>query len=133
MSYNNKLRLFYAAAFLILLLAEILIAVFVHDSFVRPYLGDVIVVWVVYAFVRIFIPVRFVWLSPAVFVFSAGVELLQGIHIADLFGITDPVLRTIIGTSFDIKDILCYGAGCILLTVYELIIQKRHKRELLQD
>ena len=45
---QKKKRAFYAAAFLILLAIEVLIALFVHDRFVRPYLGDVIVVIVVY-------------------------------------------------------------------------------------
>ena len=42
----------YGLVFLLLLGVEIVIALFVHDRFVRPYLGDVLVVWVVYGFRR---------------------------------------------------------------------------------
>ena len=51
-----KKRLFYLVATLVLLAIEVLIALFVHDSFVRPYVGDMLVVVVIYAFVRIFVP-----------------------------------------------------------------------------
>ena len=40
MSHINK-RLKYLIAFLLMFAVEVLIAAFVHDGFVRPYLGDV--------------------------------------------------------------------------------------------
>ncbi|WP_243134546.1 DUF2809 domain-containing protein [Enterocloster asparagiformis] len=49
---NNQLRLRYTLAFLALFALEAFIALRVRDRFVRPYLGDVMVVWVVYCFVR---------------------------------------------------------------------------------
>ena len=36
-------RIGYAIATVILLLIEVLIAIYVHDAFVRPYIGDVLV------------------------------------------------------------------------------------------
>ena len=49
-------RLHYGITFLILLMIEVVIAIYVHDDFIRPYIGDVLVVAVVYCFVRIFVP-----------------------------------------------------------------------------
>ena len=46
----------YLAAFVILFLIEAAIALWVHDRFIRPYIGDVLVVVLVYVFVRIFFP-----------------------------------------------------------------------------
>ena len=57
----NK-RIAYGIATFILLIIEVLIALFVHDAFIRPYIGDVLVVIVIYTFVRIFIQERFVFL-----------------------------------------------------------------------
>lgn len=51
----NK-RIVNSTAFIVLLAVEIFIALFVHDSVVRPYIGDVLVVIVLYFFVRIFLP-----------------------------------------------------------------------------
>ena len=115
---QKKKRAFYAAAFLILLAIEVLIALFVHDRFVRPYLGDVIVVIVVYCFVRIWEPKRFRLLPLWVFCFAVCVEILQYVRIVEILGVQDNAfLRTVIGTSFSWEDILCYAAGCVVLAV----------------
>lgn len=123
---KNK-RLFYGILFAVLVITEVVIGVFVHDGFVRPYLGDVIVVIAIYALVRIIIPEKYSFLPLAVFIFAVIVELLQGVHIADILGVKNAVLRAIIGTSFDRKDIICYAAGCILLGIYEIISRKNKK------
>ena len=46
-----KKRFFNFILFMIFLAIEVLIALYVHDDFVRPYLGDVLVVVVLYFFV----------------------------------------------------------------------------------
>ena len=64
-------RIGYAIATVILLLIEVLIALYVHDAFVRPYIGDVLVVIVIYTFIRIFVPERCKLLPLYVFIFAA--------------------------------------------------------------
>ena len=49
-------RAAYGIAALILLVVEVLIALFVNDQFVRPYLGDVLAVVLVYASLRAVTP-----------------------------------------------------------------------------
>ena len=48
-------RWFYAICFIGLFIVETLIALFVRDAFIRPYMGDILVVILIYCFVRIFI------------------------------------------------------------------------------
>ena len=120
---KNK-RIIYSVLFIVLVIVEVFIGVFVHDSFVRPYIGDVLIVIVIYCFIRIFIPEKVKMLPLYIFLFSAGVEVLQGLHIADMLGITSPLIRTIIGTVCDPKDIVCYAAGCVILGIYEIIIHR---------
>lgn len=126
----NK-RVFYLLATVLLIAAEVLIALFVHDSFVRPYLGDVIVVVVVYCFVRIFIPEKVYLLPLYVFLFAVLVEVLQYFHIVDLLGLGNSTFfRVLIGGVFDLKDILCYGSGCLLLGAWELFrFRRAHEKE----
>lgn len=120
-------RVAYLFATLILLGIEIMIALFVHDKFVRPYVGDMLVVMVLYTFIRIFLPERMRLLPFYIFVFSALVELLQYIQIVKLLGLeNNRFFAILIGSTFDIKDILCYGIGCLLLGGYELIIFRRN-------
>lgn len=120
-----KKRVAYGITTLILLSIEVFIALFVHDTFVRPYIGDVLVVIVIYTFVRIFVPEGCVLLPLYVFVFAAGVEVLQLFHMVDLLGLGDSrFFRTLIGSVFDMKDILCYAVGCLILFIITMLRKK---------
>lgn len=116
-----KKRLFYIVATLILLAVEVSIALFVHDNFVRPYIGDVLVVVVIYTFVRIWVPEKIRLLPLYIFVFAAGVEMLQYFRIVEVLGWQDNrFLSVLVGSVFDVKDIICYGVGCAILFVWEI-------------
>ena len=119
----KKERIQYLLCFIMLLMIEICIAVYVHDQFIRPYIGDILVVVVIYCFIRIFFPKGIKGLPVDIFLFAVVVEVLQYIHIAEILakiGMPDNIiLQTAIGATFDMKDIICYGVGCILLLGYE--------------
>lgn len=118
-------RITYIAATIILLVTEVLIGLFVHDRFVRPFVGDVLVVILIYTFIRIFIPEKFRLLPLFVFVFAAGVEVLQYFDIVTVLHLeNNPLMRTVIGTSFDVHDILCYFTGCLITGVWEIVGNK---------
>lgn len=122
---KKKERIKYGAAFLFLLTMEVLIALYMHDDFVRPYIGDVLVVIVIYCFIRIWIPDKCRLLSLYVFLFAAGVEGLQCLDIISMLGLEENVfLRVLVGSVFDWKDILCYAAGCAILAGYEVVRRK---------
>ena len=70
-------RVFYLIVFILLMVVETLIALYVHDDFIRPYIGDIIVVIVLYSFVRIFIPEKCRLLPLYIFIFSVAVEVMQ--------------------------------------------------------
>ncbi len=123
---QKKLRVAYLIAFLVLLFTEILIGAFVHDAFVRPYVGDVLVVILIYCLIRIVKPTGIKLLPLYVFIFALIVELLQLAKIVDLIGIPhDSIVAIMVGTSFSFIDIICYAVGCGITYVTELIIKKR--------
>jgi len=125
----NK-RLVYGIVTILLLVIEVLIALFVHDAFVRPYVGDVLVVVVLYTFIRMFIPEGCKLLPLYIFIFAAGVEVLQLFHIVDVIGLgNNRFFRVLIGSVFDIKDIICYALGCFILGGYELIVYNVSKKK----
>ncbi|WP_257236683.1 DUF2809 domain-containing protein [Nostoc sp. 'Peltigera malacea cyanobiont' DB3992] len=70
----NK-RYFYLT--LILFLIEICIAVFVNDSFIRPFIGDVLVVILIYCFVKTFWNIHSSIAALSVLAFSCAIEILQ--------------------------------------------------------
>ena len=118
---TNK-RSFYLAMTVFWLAVEVVIACYVHDRFIRPYVGDVLVVVVVYCFVRIWVPHGVRLLPLYVFLFAAGVEVLQYFHLVELLGVgNNTFLRVVLGSVFDVKDILCYGIGCVFLEGFERV------------
>lgn len=121
-----KQRLIWAAAFLILLAAEVCIALFVHDSFVRPYLGDVLAVVTVYCGARIVFPQRLRWLSAAVLALAVCVELVQLTDFSSLFG-EGSFMAVLLGSTFDPHDLLCYAIGGIVCVVCDILIFIRRK------
>ena len=122
---KRKKRIIYLFVTFILFGIELLIALFVHDKFIRPYVGDVLVVVLIYTFMRIFLPEGVRLLPLYIFLFAAGVEVLQYFRIVEVLGLSDNrILSVVIGSVFDWKDIVCYGVGCVVLGVYEFIKEK---------
>ena len=121
-------RLFYVIVTGLLLLVEVLIALFVRDNFIRPYVGDMLVVILIYCLLRILIPERVRLLPLYVFLFAVGVELLQAVDIVHLLGLGEnSFFQILIGSTFDVKDIACYVIGCALTGIYEYVIWKRRE------
>jgi len=119
-------RVCYAIATLALLAIEVLIALFVRDNFVRPYVGDVLVVIALYTLVRIFIPEKCHLLPLWIFLFAAAVEVLQYFEIVRLLGLSNSrFMSVLIGGTFDWEDIACYAVGCALLGLFEFWRKKR--------
>ncbi|MBR1811739.1 MAG: DUF2809 domain-containing protein [Clostridia bacterium] len=126
---NKQLRLYYCVAAVLLLGIEVCIALFVHDAFVRPYVGDALVVIVIYCLIRIVFPRNPKLLPLYVFLFSAGVEFLQYFDFVNLLGLGHiRFFRVLIGATFDGMDILCYAVGCLFLGIYEIIIYNKRKK-----
>lgn len=125
---NGKIRLIYAAAFVLLLGIEVCIALFVHDSFVRPYIGDVLVAVVVYCAARIVFPWRFWLMSAVVFLFAATVELVQLTPLSQMFP-EGGFIATVLGSTFDPKDLLCYAAGSILCLLWDIFIVRKCRND----
>lgn len=113
-------RVVYISLTVFLLAVEVLIALFVRDRIVRPYIGDMLVVVVIYTFVRIWIPDSVPLLPLYVFLFATVVEISQYFNLIELLGVSDSkFMRILLGTSFDVKDIVCYAVGCALVWVAE--------------
>lgn len=119
-------RLKYAAAFAALFIIEILIAVFVHDAFVRPYIGDVLVVMLVCAFLRILFPEKPVALPVYATLFAVLIEAMQYFDFVKMLGFeNNPIISTALGRTFDIKDIICYIIGGAIFFAAEKLVRRK--------
>ena len=127
-------RLHYGITFLILLMIEVVIAIYVHDDFIRPYIGDVLVVAVVYCFVRIFVPDGVKLMPLYVFIFAAFVEVMQYFQLVKVLGLEENIFaRILIGSTFDIKDIFCYFIGFIIIIALEILKRKKQVHDVIKD
>ena len=94
----KKTRTVYALFFFILLITEICIALFVNDSFIRPYIGDALVTVLISCFLRVFIPKGLSYLPLLVFIFAVTVETAQYFDIVRLLGLeSNTFISTVIG------------------------------------
>ena len=82
-----KPRLYYTAAFLVILALEVYIALFVRDSFIRPYGGDVLVTVLLCCFGRILFFDRIKLMPLWVLLFAVGVEVGQYFDFVTLMGL----------------------------------------------
>ncbi len=119
-----KVRLSYIVATVVLLIVEVLIGAFVHDDFVRPYVGDVLVTALLCTMGRIVFP-KWRWLPLAVLVFSFAVEAVQLLELDRVLGLEGTVFGIAIGSTFDIADLICYAIGCLAFFVVEVFIKKK--------
>lgn len=122
---NLKSRIIFLAVFILLFATEVLIALYVHDDFVRPYVGDMIVTVVVWSFARIIFPDKLKLMSLYVMIFATLVEVGQYFNYVEILGVTNPILVTMMGTSFAWADIACYAVGCIVAAVTDCILFRK--------
>lgn len=111
----------YVLPTLVLLLVEILIGIFVEDRIIRPYGGDVLVVILIYTFLRIWISADAMVLAFGVLIFSFIVELTQALGLVYWLGLGDYQLAVIImGNSFAWLDLFAYFIGYLIIIIWEI-------------
>ena len=110
---------------------EVLIALYVKDDFVRPYVGDYLVVMLIYCAVRTFIKANPVKVAIAVLLFAYMVEVLQYFRIVDRLGLSgNQLAKTVIGYGFEWLDMLAYTLGVLTILLVEWGIKKRNVEHL---
>ncbi|MEP0948837.1 DUF2809 domain-containing protein [Leptolyngbya subtilissima] len=95
-----------------------MIAIFLDDRIIRPLIGDILVVVLIYCFIKAFWQVRPITAALGVFAFTCLIEGLQYLQLVDRIGLRDNrLIATVLGTTFDSKDILAYAIGAALMLV----------------
>ena len=124
MSHNTRLRLGYGLAALLLLVIEVLIALFVRDRFIRPYGGDILVTLLICCVIRVILPRGYrLPIGGGVLIFAILVEIGQFFGLVYLLGLGHiGFFRILIGTGFSWWDMVCYAAGCILFVAGDALL-----------
>jgi hypothetical protein len=120
-----KFDLKYFAITISLFIIEFIIALYVHDNFVRPYFGDVLVVILIYCFIKSFYNLKVIIASTFVLLFAFTIEFLQYLNIVEMLELQNSkTARTVIGTSFSWADIISYVAGILIVNLIEYFCRK---------
>lgn len=113
-------RLRYFLLTLALFSIEVLIALYVNDSTVRPYVGDYLVVMLVYGAVRTVLRSSVKSQLIGVLLFAYAVEVLQYFRLIAWLGWQDNRLaRMVLGSHFEWVDMLAYTLGVITIWFLE--------------
>jgi hypothetical protein len=108
--FSFKLK--YFALFILIFIVEILIAKFLTDQFIRPFVGDVLVVVLIYFFFKSFLNISYKKIAIGVLIFACCIEVLQLFHLVQLLHLEhNKIMRIAIGSVFDFKDIIAYCIG----------------------
>jgi Protein of unknown function (DUF2809) len=109
----------YASLAMLMLLVEVAIARYVRTGLIRCFVGDVLVVVLVYTVLRACLALPAKYLALTAFVFACCIEVLQAFHLVDLFGLhaqtpLHKVMRIALGATFDWWDFVAYACGYAL-------------------
>ena len=121
-------RILYLLIFCGLLAVEVGIALLINDSFVRPYVGDMLVTLLLCCLCRVIVPCKVRLLPLYVFIFAACVEIGQYFDLVALLGLNDNrIISIALGRTFSWMDLVCYAVGCLAAFLLDQIIIKKAK------
>ena len=124
LTFNGR----YLLLAVIILFIEIFIALFVSDTFIRPFLGDALVVILIYCTLRIFLNVKYWKAALGVFIFASAIEVLQYFDYVKLLGLeNNRVLSVAMGRTFEWLDFAAYLTGFLIILAVEKIVRRRER------
>jgi Protein of unknown function (DUF2809) len=98
-----------------------------HIGWLRGFVGDMLAVVLVYYGFKSFVRARPLWLAVAALLVGYAVELAQ--YLSHLAGwkISQPILRTLVGSTPDWWDMLAYTLGFGMVLLAEHLFTQRER------
>ena len=116
----------YLIVAIIIFIIEALIALYVKDKIIRPYIGDFLVVILIYCSIRSFLNFSIINTALGTLVFAYLVEFLQFLNLIEVLGLENSRLANIIiGNFFEWIDIIAYTAGIGSVLLFEKFFLKK--------
>jgi len=105
---------------------ELYIARYVTDSIIRPFVGDMLVVILLYTGIRSFMSLPYLKLAVGVLLFAYGVELSQALELIYVLHWENyRWAKLLLGSVFDWWDMLAYTLGFFSIHFFERWCQFR--------
>jgi hypothetical protein len=119
LAFNPKYLIFTVILFAV----EICIALFLTDAVTRPFVGDVLVVILIYCFFRIFLNAAYWKIALAVFLLACLIEVLQYFDYVARLGLeNNRLISVILGRTFEPIDFIAYFTGFLFVILIEKFI-----------
>lgn len=119
MFHFDKKYCLYAILFFLL---EVFIALYVRDSYIRPYGGDFLVVIFLYCLLKSFFKIPVKNAIFGVLLFAFAIEGLQYFGFAKHMGLQENLIASVIlGNHFEWLDMLFYTLGALTVYFVEMV------------
>ena len=123
----KRSRICYFIVFTTILIIEVIIALYIHDNFIRPYVGDILAIICIYFLAKTVFLEKIKNLSLYILLFSIMVEFIQYFQIFNNLTKKNYILKIILGSTFDVKDIICYIIGYLIIIGLERYLTNKAK------
>ena len=110
----------YFISFAVLLIIEATIAIFLKEGFIRHTFGDFLVVILMYCFLKSFWNANAMKVALTVLAISFLVEFLQLFQLLKFLHLEhNQVAKLVLGSTFQISDLIAYTIGIIVILIME--------------
>jgi len=117
---SMKFNKYYLLLAVLLFAIELFIGIYVHDTILRPFGGDFLVVIFLYCLVKSFFDTHLLLTSAGVLLFAYTVEISQYFHLVNRLGLEhSKTAKILLGTTFSFIDLGTYTLGILLVIVVE--------------
>jgi DNA integrity scanning protein DisA with diadenylate cyclase activity len=122
---------YYFCSAIFLFCTEVIIALYAHDQFIRPYFGDFLVVILLYTAIKSVLNSNHLKTALFVLIFSYIIEISQYFELYKILHLQNSKLScTVMGTYFSWTDILAYTLGIFVIILTEMLISNIYLRYL---
>ncbi|CAH0533432.1 hypothetical protein VST7929_01300 [Vibrio stylophorae] len=108
-------RRFHILMLVVICCIELYIGLYVRDQFIRPFIGDLLIVPLMCFFFSSLWPKRWPLIVPLMWAFALSVEFAQYFDLVPRLGLSHiPMVNILIGRVYDPLDLLAYSLGALL-------------------
>ncbi len=118
----------YFVLFIIILITEITIAVYLSNGFIRHTFGDALVVMLLYCLLKSFVLITPLKAAIVILIISFSIEFLQLSPLLEWLQLEhNEIAKVILGSTFSITDLIAYTVGLVIVLLIERNFSKKHE------
>lgn len=103
----------------------LIVVSFSHKPVVRGFLGDIVVIVLIYYFINGIHEFNSFKLMLFTLLLSFTIEFMQFLHIAEVLGVENNLFfRLVFGSVFDVMDLVAYTIGASISLIMDTVISK---------